>query len=476
MNTSSVLEQPKDCESLYNCWKFSLLYAWSGDFGPNMKQGLNNQWLFYYLFDLAIRFVLLNVVRGITVDTFSELRLAKLERLKDTQEICFICGINKQVFDRDKISKGFKHHIKNEQNMWNYLYFIIYIWEQDKDDDDGLEQYVRRCIDVNDITWMPSHVSLCLSTNGQDDTNTTQLMFHKNINKLENNFMHRISDIQQELQSNLIGIKSIINTNEIEINTGREYTDIIEYSSSEISDIDDKNIIDLNPSHEQEEEEEEEEQILRPSTTPHQSSNSLGLFAPIPFKKSHTLNNLMNNSSNNLNNINSMILMEINEITGLSYSSRVLDTIGCTIRFGNTSNGSTSTTTTNTATTNNNIINNNKKSTNNLVGNNKENIYKLKNSTIIFNEKNESTILFDPTSLIITEKYQHKYHKNNQILIQITYENSSKYLGSVVIPFSDLVKNNNNKVNYKFHCNVNNKICYGVLTLHSTIKDCIEFN
>jgi hypothetical protein len=100
--------------------------------------------------------ILLNVIFGIIIDTFSSMRVDKLERQKDTAELCFICGINKQIFDRASDEPdGFKTHIKVDHNMWNYLYFIFMLWEQDKDDDDGLEQYVRRAIDAKEITWFP---------------------------------------------------------------------------------------------------------------------------------------------------------------------------------------------------------------------------------------------------------------------------------------------------------------------------------
>mgnify|MGYP003385025846 FL=1 len=68
-----------------------------------------------------------------------------------------MCNTTKNVFDQtiDHQQLGFKHHITTDHNMWNYLYFIIHIWEQDKDDDDGLEQYVRRCVDSDDITFFP---------------------------------------------------------------------------------------------------------------------------------------------------------------------------------------------------------------------------------------------------------------------------------------------------------------------------------
>ncbi len=108
------------------------------------------------LFFIVVIVVLLNVIFGIIIDTFSSMRVDKLERIKDTNEVCFICGINKQVFDRASDEpEGFKTHIKVDHNMWNYLYFIFMLWEQDRDDDDGLEQYVRRAIEAKEITWFP---------------------------------------------------------------------------------------------------------------------------------------------------------------------------------------------------------------------------------------------------------------------------------------------------------------------------------
>jgi hypothetical protein len=204
--------------------KFSVGSGGSGDFGPYMAQRLSaGQWIFYFTFDLAIRFVLLNVIRGITVDTFSELRIAKILRLKDTLETCFICGLHKQFFDRDRLSHGFIHHIRQEHNMWNYLFFIIYLWEQDKDDDDGLEQYVRRSIEKDDINWIPTNKAMGLSeatiaaaastsagtgtpatgtgtfTSDQQSSNTahtTRYEFQKYLTNVEHSLVHRLNEFQ----------------------------------------------------------------------------------------------------------------------------------------------------------------------------------------------------------------------------------------------------------------------------------------
>lgn len=115
------------------------------------------------LFFIFITLVLLQIIFGIILDTFTQLRFETDDRVADTTGLCFMCGIEKLVFDRaGEGTEGFITHIKNDHLMWNYVRFIIFIWEQDKDDDDGLEQYVRRCIESGDITWFPMNKALCL--------------------------------------------------------------------------------------------------------------------------------------------------------------------------------------------------------------------------------------------------------------------------------------------------------------------------
>merc|ERR1711865_423653 len=38
------------------------------------------------------------------------------------------------------------------RNILDLAYFIIFLWEQDQDDDDGLELYVRKCLENSDFT------------------------------------------------------------------------------------------------------------------------------------------------------------------------------------------------------------------------------------------------------------------------------------------------------------------------------------
>lgn len=108
--------------------------------------------------------MLLNIIFGIIIDTFGSLRDAKDELQKDKMNVCLICGIEKQVFDRASTEPdGFKRHIEEDHNMWNYLSFIVFLQENDKDDDDGLEYYVRHCIENDDITWLPLRKAMKLT-------------------------------------------------------------------------------------------------------------------------------------------------------------------------------------------------------------------------------------------------------------------------------------------------------------------------
>jgi len=99
----------------------------------------------------------------------------KKEKLEDTTEICFICGIDKSDFDQLG-GRVWQKHIGDEHNMWAYLKFMVFIWQQDQDDDDGLEQYVRSCLDTNDLRWYPHQKAMLFSEVQGDDGQDRSLL------------------------------------------------------------------------------------------------------------------------------------------------------------------------------------------------------------------------------------------------------------------------------------------------------------
>ena len=67
----------------------------------------------------------LNVVFGIIVDTFGELRDEKFQIEDDMASNCFICSIRSADFER--FGKGFQTHIRQDHNMWAYRFFMMHL-------------------------------------------------------------------------------------------------------------------------------------------------------------------------------------------------------------------------------------------------------------------------------------------------------------------------------------------------------------
>lgn len=173
-----------------------------------MNLSIGGQWIADTTYFLVVIIMLLNIVFGIIIDTFSSLRAAKLERMEDTTEICFICGIDKQVFDRASSEPdGFQTHISVDHNMWNYLHYIFMLWEQDRDDDDGLEQFVRRAIEKDEIVWFPMNKAKRLDQAASEEEQTVEIL-QQHIRGYEENVTKRLQAFQAEVNVILDHISS----------------------------------------------------------------------------------------------------------------------------------------------------------------------------------------------------------------------------------------------------------------------------
>ena len=48
--------------------------------------------------------------------------------IADINNICFICGIEKEKFENlTGPDSGFDYHINNDHQMWNYIHFLTYL-------------------------------------------------------------------------------------------------------------------------------------------------------------------------------------------------------------------------------------------------------------------------------------------------------------------------------------------------------------
>jgi hypothetical protein len=158
-----------NCDSLVRCFATLIVYGLlaGGGISDAVKKPIYTQpdssWFYIRLFFdfsffVLLIILLLNLVFGIILDTFGELREARDEIEVDQEGKCFICGISRG--ELDKLEGGFEHHIKYEHNMWAYLYFMKLCATKPQDEHTGSEGYVYTCMHEHSSKWFPIGRSL----------------------------------------------------------------------------------------------------------------------------------------------------------------------------------------------------------------------------------------------------------------------------------------------------------------------------
>ncbi|XP_033730119.1 LOW QUALITY PROTEIN: inositol 1,4,5-trisphosphate receptor type 2-like [Pecten maximus] len=117
-------------------------------------------------FFILITTIGLNIIFGVIVDTFSQLRDSKWEIDKDMQNNCFICS--RESYDFERQGKGFEKHVKSEHNQWAYLFFFIHLDETRPNDYSALELHVYNMLDLNRFEFFPLNRALCLQSDKYD--------------------------------------------------------------------------------------------------------------------------------------------------------------------------------------------------------------------------------------------------------------------------------------------------------------------
>ncbi|XP_050098199.1 inositol 1,4,5-trisphosphate receptor isoform X3 [Anopheles aquasalis] len=105
------------------------------------------------LFFFIVIIIVLNLIFGVIIDTFADLRSEKQQKELILKNTCFVCGLNRSAFDNKTVS--FEEHIKNEHNMWHYLYFIVLVKVKDPTEFTGPESYVHAMVKANIQDWFP---------------------------------------------------------------------------------------------------------------------------------------------------------------------------------------------------------------------------------------------------------------------------------------------------------------------------------
>uniref|UniRef100_A0A8D2LXS0 Inositol 1,4,5-trisphosphate receptor n=1 Tax=Varanus komodoensis TaxID=61221 RepID=A0A8D2LXS0_VARKO len=119
--------------------------------------------LFYFI----VIIIVLNLIFGVIIDTFADLRSEKQKKEEILKTTCFICGLERDKFDNKTVS--FEEHIKSEHNMWHYLYFVVLVRVKDPTEYTGPESYVAQMIAEKNLDWFPRMRAMSLVSNEGDN-------------------------------------------------------------------------------------------------------------------------------------------------------------------------------------------------------------------------------------------------------------------------------------------------------------------
>ena len=201
-------EQKEDnmCNGMLQCFVFTLYHgiissemwfaAAPADIWPTKRYDVQHdeetQNLYVFLFRMVfdILFFLVvgvtligGVLFGIILDKYAELREVGDNTNREHKNFCFICCVPREDFDKDGASGGFPMHVDDDHNLWNYIYFYVYLTDPENGAErtelNGPENYVRNQLALDaekpadrnpfNVEWLPRYAAMVLEKQAETD-------------------------------------------------------------------------------------------------------------------------------------------------------------------------------------------------------------------------------------------------------------------------------------------------------------------
>ncbi|XP_017160266.1 inositol 1,4,5-trisphosphate receptor type 1-like isoform X2 [Poecilia reticulata] len=179
-------DMERTCDSLLMCIVTVLSHGLrsGGGVGDVLRKPSKEEPLFAarVIYDLLFFFmviiIVLNLIFGVIIDTFADLRSEKQKKEEILKTTCFICGLERDKFDNKTVT--FEEHIKEEHNMWHYLYFIVLVKVKDSTEYTGPESYVAEMIKEHNLDWFPRMRAMSLvSSDSEGEQNEIRSLQEK---------------------------------------------------------------------------------------------------------------------------------------------------------------------------------------------------------------------------------------------------------------------------------------------------------
>lgn len=196
------------CETLFMCIITVLSHGLrsGGGVGDVLRKPSKEEPLFAarvvydLLFFFMVIIIVLNLIFGVIIDTFADLRSEKQKKEEVLKTTCFICGLERDKFDNKTVT--FEEHIKDEHNMWHYLCFIVLVKVKDSTEYTGPESYVAEMIKERNLDWFPRMRAMSLvSSDAEGEQNELRSLQEKleSTMKLVTNLSGQLSELKEQM-------------------------------------------------------------------------------------------------------------------------------------------------------------------------------------------------------------------------------------------------------------------------------------
>jgi hypothetical protein len=161
----------------------------------------NPNFMLRFMFEISffvwIGALLFEMVTGLMIDTFTKLRQAVNKRQGTLKDESFVNGITRAQFDDMGLpnTANFDDLNSKDQDPWNYIYFCYYLAMKNPMQYNGVESYVKACIDNEDQKWLPNRSSFKIEHAKANAPPPVKKKRPKIIDSIQNG----ITDIRQEI-------------------------------------------------------------------------------------------------------------------------------------------------------------------------------------------------------------------------------------------------------------------------------------
>lgn len=150
------------CQSLLECsvTYFNLGVRSGGGIGDiAIPESFNSGGMFWFrfvtdfVFFVTVILLLLNMINGVIVSTFSQIREESAAKEEDIKNKCFICSLDRLDFEKRKIN--YEEHCKVEHNTVTYIKYLVGVKLINAKDLDADQSYIMSCLKERDIACFP---------------------------------------------------------------------------------------------------------------------------------------------------------------------------------------------------------------------------------------------------------------------------------------------------------------------------------